>query len=48
LLVVDGDVLVSRVEGVAVLVFDLANVVKALVQFERSSDASPQATAQLV
>jgi hypothetical protein len=31
-----------------VLVFDVADVAKALVQFERSSNASQEATAQLV
>jgi hypothetical protein len=31
-----------------VLVFDLANIAKALVQFEQSSDVSQEATAQLV
>jgi hypothetical protein len=31
-----------------VLVFNLANVVKALVQFERSSDVSQEAIAQLI
>jgi hypothetical protein len=31
-----------------VLVFDLADVAKALIQLERSSDVSQEATAQLV
>jgi hypothetical protein len=37
-----------QAEGYAVLVFDLANVAKALVQFEQSSNISQEATAQLV
>jgi hypothetical protein len=48
LLVVDGDVLVRQGRGVAMLMFDLANVAKALVQFEQSSDASQEAIVQLV
>jgi hypothetical protein len=43
-----GVYLECQAEGCAVLVFDLADVAKALVQFERSSDASQEATAQLV
>jgi hypothetical protein len=45
LLEVDGVHLECQAEGCAVLVFDLADVVKALVQFDRSSDASQEATA---
>ena len=53
LLVVDRDAIVRRSGEAEVLVFDLADVAKALVQFEHSSevlvfihDASPDATEQ--
>jgi hypothetical protein len=48
LLAVLGVHLECQAKGCAVLVFDLADAVKALVQFERSSDASQEATAHLV
>jgi hypothetical protein len=48
LLAVVGVYLVCRARGYAVLIFDLADLAKALVQFEWSSDASQEATAQLV
>jgi hypothetical protein len=48
LLAVVGVYVECQAEGCAVLVFDLADVAKSLLQFERSSDASQEATAQLV
>jgi hypothetical protein len=48
LLVVVGAHLECPVEGCVVLVFDLVDVAKALIQLERSSDVSQEATAQLV
>jgi hypothetical protein len=48
LLVVVGVYLECQAGGCAVLVFNLANVAKALVQFERSSHVSQEAIAQLV
>jgi hypothetical protein len=45
LLEVAGVHLECQDEGCAVLVFDLADVEKALVQFERLADASQEATA---
>jgi hypothetical protein len=46
LLAVVGVYLECQAEGCVVLVFDLADIVKALVQFEWSSDVSQEATAQ--
>jgi uncharacterized protein (DUF2252 family) len=48
LLVVVGIYLDCQVRGCAAPIFDLADVAKALVQSERSSDVSQEATAQLV
>jgi hypothetical protein len=48
LLAVVGVYLECQAGGCAVLVFDLADVAKALVQFEWSSDVSQETTIQLV